>query len=88
MGRGFQLDFLLCWQVCVAQSNIYDYPEEEQIEKLESLLLKLIQPRPRPVIQINEQLHIKASKCCHAVPMMDCCSPSDCCTFGIDSCCK
>ncbi|XP_063614765.1 uncharacterized protein LOC134787880 [Penaeus indicus] len=82
------LALLVLGMVCMAQCNIYDQPEEEQIKKLESLLLKLLQHRPRPVIQINEQLHIRASKCCHAVPMMDCCTPTDCCTLGLESCCE
>ncbi|XP_042859607.1 uncharacterized protein LOC122245733 [Penaeus japonicus] len=81
------LALLLLGLAYVAQCNVYDFPEEEQIEKLESLLLKLMAHRPRPVIQVNEQLHIRASKCCNAVPMMDCCSPSDCCALGMD-CCK
>merc|ERR1712179_487972 len=66
-------------------TGIYDLPEAQQIEKLKPLLLKLLQPKPRPVYQIQQIMKISVKEYCDNG--LECCSSSLCCQYQVGSCC-
>merc|ERR1711962_1546046 len=77
---------ICCLVPSEGDASVYDLPKDQQIEKLKPLLLKLLQPKPRPVYQIQQIMKISVKDCCDQG--LECCSARMCCDLSIDSCCN